>query len=292
MASAARPELTFVSVQTDVTPVTREKRLAGALDLLERAADAEGEALYVLPEYALSPLPDDAEAIAAQAETVPGPLTSRFSDVARKRGIWIAVGLLETSPDLRRPYNCIAIVGPRGELHRYHKTHLWDSGVEPWRECKAFTPGASLGLFGIEGWSMGVMVCADGMFPEVPRVLSLTGAEVILYPNSRPAVGPEAEAAAIVNVVAVVVSNPVGHNGFEETRGTSRIIDPLGGSLAAPERRAGWVAKTFRHEDLLALRRDGCSIRPGLRRPELYGTLVGGADDPSEAAAAAGEKAH
>jgi predicted amidohydrolase len=283
MADSPRQYLKLVSVQMDVTAVSREERLTGAMRLLERAAESEGEGLYVLPEYALSPLLNDAAAIVAQAEAVPGPMTERFSQLANKRGIWIAVGLLETSPDPQRPYNSIAIIGPQGQLHRYHKTHLWDSGVDPYRECKAFTPGKSLGLFEIEGWNVGVMVCADGMFPEVPRVLSLTGAEVILYPNSRPTVGPEAEGAAITNVVAIVVSNPVGHNGFEGVHGTSRIIDPFGRSVAAREEREGWVAQVFRHEDLLRWRFTGrvgnaCSINQSLRRPELYGPLMRGED--------------
>ena len=45
--------------------------------------------------------------------------------------------------------------------------------------------------------------------------------------------------------------------------------------LSAPADREGWVAQTFRHEDLRAWRAQGCSIRQSLRRPELYGPLTG-----------------
>jgi 5-aminopentanamidase len=277
IAGHSPESLKLVSVQTDVSAVTRGARMAGALALLDRAVATEGSGVYVLPEYALSPLPNDGDAIAAQAETVPGPMTERFSELSRRRGIWVAVGLLETAPDPRRPYNCIALLGPHGELHRYRKTHLWDAGIDPWRECRAFTPGQSLGRFELDGWNVGIMVCADGMFPEVPRVLSLTGAELILYPNSRPAVGPEAEATALTNVVAMVVSNPLGHNGFENVGGTSRIIDPFGRTVAVPGNREGWVAQVFRRADLRSWRAAACSIRPSLRRPDLYGPLLSGA---------------
>ena len=68
----------FISLQMDVGAGSAAERSAGALALLTRACDAEGAGIYVLPEYALSPLPNDAAAIAAQAESLPGPLSERF----------------------------------------------------------------------------------------------------------------------------------------------------------------------------------------------------------------------
>jgi len=270
-----KPELKLVAVQMDVSATTREERVEAALKLLERAAKKEGPGVYVLPEYAVTLMPKDAAAIVAQAEPVPGPITERFQKVAQKRGIWVAVGMLERSADANRPYNTIAIIGPRGELHRYRKTHLWDTGNEPWRETKLFTPGEELGLFEIEGWKVGVMTCADGFFPEVPRTLSLRGAEVILYPNARGPIGPEADAIALTDIVAVVVSNPVGHGGDGERGGTSRIvIPPWAKTVRTKSKGEGWVAHTFRHADIVNWRAEACSIRAEMRRPELYGPLT------------------
>jgi len=270
-----KSELKLIAVQMDVSAVTKEERVVAALKLLDRAAENEGPGVYVFPEYALTPMPKDAAAIVAQAEPVPGPITERFRHVAQKRGIWVAVGMLESSSDPTRPYNTIAIVGPRGELHRYRKTHLWDTGNEPWRETKLFTPGEELGLFEIEGWKVGVMVCADGFFPEVPRTLSLRGAEVILFPNARGPIGAEADAPALTDIVAVVVSNPVGHGGDGQRGGTSRIvIPPWAKVVPVKEKGEGWIAQTFRHTDITRWRAEACSIRPSMRRPELYGPLT------------------
>src|SRR6185295_18991982 len=106
---APRSELKLVSLQMDVSAVTRENRVLAALKLLEKAADREGHGIYVLPEYALAPMPKDSAAIIAQAEAIPAPITERFRQVAEKRNIWIAVGMLEASADAKHPYNSIAI---------------------------------------------------------------------------------------------------------------------------------------------------------------------------------------
>ena len=122
MPSTARPAartpqatLKLISVQMNVSATTKEERVTAALKLLEQAADAEGPGIYVLPEYAMCPLPNIA-AVAANQEPVPGPITKRFGEVAAKRGLWVAVGMSETSPDPKRPYNAIAIIGPQGQL--------------------------------------------------------------------------------------------------------------------------------------------------------------------------------
>jgi predicted amidohydrolase len=281
-------KLKLVSLQLNVSGTTKEERATAALNLLERGADAEGPGIYVFPEYALCPMPN-AAAVAANQEPVPGPMTERFSKVAQKRGIWIAIGMSETSPDPKRPYNAIVILGPHGQLYRYHKTHLYEPGVEgAIRETQIFLPGESLDVFNIEGWRVGVMVCFDGMFPEVPRVLSLKGAQIILYCNGRNLVGPEAEVASANNVAIVLVANYVGKSGMDTGQGTSRIITPQGGglwakSVAVEGEKEGWVAKEFEYAEVERWRNlqvlGRCPvIDPRSRRPELYGVLTEGVE--------------
>lgn len=277
---APKPTLKFVSLQMNVAAKTKEERIAGALRLLEKAADAEGPGVYVLPEYALSPLPDAAGPAAAQ-EPIPGPATQRFSEVAARRGLWVAVGMAETSPDPKRPYNAIAILGPQGQVYRYHKTHLYEPGVEGnFRETQVYSPGEALDVLDIEGWRMGVMVCFDGNFPEVPRVLALKGAQVILYPNGRNVVLQEAEVAARANNVIVLVANMVGECGLDTGLGTSRIISPVEGeSVALEGQQEGWVAKEFRYDDVSRRPRP---LGAPFRRVELYGVMTEGAARPPQ----------
>jgi predicted amidohydrolase len=277
----------FVSLQLNVNAKTRDARVVAALNLLERAAQAEGPGIYLFPEYSLAPL-SDAASVAANQEAVPGPMIERFRAVAKERNVWVAVGMCETSPDPKRPYNAIVILGPHGQTHRYHKTHLFEPGVgAAFRETQVFSPGESLDVFDVEGWRIGVMICFDGNFPEVPRVLALKGAQVILYANGRNLVGPEAEVASASNAVAVVVSNYVGNSGLEHAQGTTRILVPPFGQPAAAikSEQEGWIAREFTHDEVERWRNlqvvGRCPvIDPRSRRPELYGVITEGAATP------------
>ena len=49
-------------------------------------------------------------------EPVPGPSTEVFAQIAKKRNLWVGVGLAERSADPKKPYNTIAFVGPRPDI--------------------------------------------------------------------------------------------------------------------------------------------------------------------------------
>jgi len=250
-------------------------RSTQAINLLQRAYAENGQGIYVFPEYYLAHLYPDQRRTASLGEPIPGPSTEPFLDFAAKTNTYVIVGLLEQSSDRARPYNTAAVLGPGGVVGRYRKTHLWDLGPEkqPYRECKLFRPGQELCPFRIFGWSVGVMICADGLFPECPRTLVLKGARLIVYPNSRESVGPEVEAATIANAAPIAVSNPVGFNGVDQCRGTSRIVGPCGEVVARVEAgQEGWAAARFDAGRISELQARRCQLR--LRRPELYGTLV------------------
>lgn len=274
-------KMKFVTVQLNASGKTRDERLKAAIALLEKAADAEGPGIYLFPEYSLCPMATTAS-VAANQERVPGPMTERFAEIAKKRNLWVGIGMSETSDDPKKPFNAIVIIGPHGQLMRYHKTHLFEPGEDGWfRETQLYTPGKSLDVFDIEGWRIGVMVCFDGNFPEVPRVLALKGAQVILYANGRNLVGAEAEVACASNAAMVVVSNYVGQSGLENAQGTSRIVVPPWGTVVAAVKgeAEGWAAKEFTYDEVERWRNlqvvgRAPSIDPRSRRPELYKVIT------------------
>jgi len=110
------------------------------------------------------------------AESIPGPATDYFGELARKHGLYIVAGLFERAGHL--VYNSAVLLGPDGQLvGKYRKTCLprseVDSGVCPGHEYPVFKT-----RFGI----LGIMICYDGFFPEVARELANRGAEVIAWP--------------------------------------------------------------------------------------------------------------
>ena len=115
--------------------------------------------------------------------------------------------------------------------------------------------------------------CPHGVFPEVPRSLALSGADLILFTNSRPTARTEVEAAAVASHIPIAVSNPVGFTGVDHCLGSTRIVGPNGQELSAVrDGEVGWATAEFDLGAIALNRWDLCQIR--LRRPELCAPLV------------------
>ena len=114
----------------------------------------------------------------ANRHRVPGPLTDRIGAVARRARRWIQAGSIYEAAGAKT-YNTALLFAPDGTLvSTYRKLFPWmpfersDAGSAP-------PPVVELPRIGL----VGMMICYDGWFPEVPRSLALGGAEVILHPT-------------------------------------------------------------------------------------------------------------
>lgn len=158
----------------------------------------------------------------AAAESIPGPSTEYFGDLAKRHDLYIVAGLVERDGHLL--YNVAVLIGPDGQLvGKYRKVCLprgeHDQGIQPGNEFPVFQT-----RFG----KVGMMVCYDGFFPEPARELAKNGAEVIAFPvaGCNPML---ASARACENHVYLVSSTytPVGSNWM-----VSAIFNHDGGILA------------------------------------------------------------
>lgn len=78
-------------------------------------------------------------------------------------------------------YNSAAVITRTGVLLSYRKTHLWDT------EKTIFTPGATPpAVLDTPVGRLGVLICYDLEFPEMPRRLALAGADLITVPTNWP----------------------------------------------------------------------------------------------------------
>ena len=78
-------------------------------------------------------------------------------------------------------YNGLIVISRNGQLMgTYNKTHLW-AGERFW-----FRAGDRYPVFHMDFGTVGLMICYDGGFPEVSRILALSGAELILCPSAFP----------------------------------------------------------------------------------------------------------
>ena len=159
------------------------------------------------------------------AETIPGPSTEFYSGVASANSIVLVTSLFEKrAPGLY--HNTAVVFDKDGSIAgKYRKMHIPDDPA--YYEKFYFTPG-DLGFEPIQTsiGKLGVQVCWDQWSPEGARLMTLKGAEILIYPT---AIGwestdtPEEKARqleawvisqrghAVANGLPVIAVNRVGH---------------------------------------------------------------------------------
>jgi len=117
------------------------------------------------------------------AETIPGPSTELFGELAKKHNVVIVTSLFE-----RRAaglyHNTAVVIERDGTIAGlYRKMHIPDDPA--YYEKFYFTPG-DLGFHPIETsvGRLGVMVCWDQWYPEAARIMAISGAEMLIYPTA------------------------------------------------------------------------------------------------------------
>jgi formamidase len=140
-----------------------EGAVEGVRDLFPQAG------LVLAPELHLSavghPLQERDGWTEEAAFDLPGPLTERLGALARRTGLWLVPGTVyERGPDAEVIHNTALVVSPQGELvDAYRKCF-------PWQPYETTMPGRRLVTFDVPGAGrLGLAICHDGTFPEVPR---------------------------------------------------------------------------------------------------------------------------
>lgn len=129
--------------------------------------------LVVFPEYALHGLSmntDDALMV-----DLDGPQVQAFRQACIDNRIWGCFSIMERNPH-GNPYNTGLIIDEYGELKLYYrKFHPWVP-VEPWEPGNMGIPV----IDGPKGLKLALIICHDGMFPEMARECAYKGAELML----------------------------------------------------------------------------------------------------------------
>lgn len=230
--------------------------------------------LVVFPEYVLGHIP------------VPGDATQLIAAAAKRNHLYVIIGCWEVAPD--GTYANTALIFDReGSIFgRYHKTHAavdtfegtpaysdppanrtreWFLKNDPeWKMKK----GQLLPVFQLDFGTVGVMTCYDGWFPEPPRILSLEGAELIVWINGRRGNVEDYIVKTIMfqSHVSMVASN-------QAYGGGTMIADQGNQILAqAPDKSEAYISATL---DLAKVRKRRQRSRNfQQRRPDLYKPLL------------------
>jgi N-carbamoylputrescine amidase len=203
-----------------------EQNLEHAMEMVREAA-GKGANVVCLPELFMTQYFCQREdhAFFDLAEPIPGPTSTRLSQLARQQGVVLIASLFEKrAPGIY--HNTAAIFEKDGALAGiYRKMHIPDDPL--YYEKFYFTPG-DLGFKALDTnvGKVGTLVCWDQWYPEGARLTALQGANVLFYPTAigwHPAEKEEwgeaqydawrtiQRAHAIANGVYVAVVNRVGH---------------------------------------------------------------------------------
>ena len=178
------------------------------------------------------------------AETIPGPSTEYFGDLAKRLGIVLVLSLFERrAPGLY--HNTAVVIEKDGSIAgKYRKMHIPDDPC--FYEKFYFTPG-DLGFKPIQTsvGSLGVLVCWDQWYPEAARLMALNGAQLLIYPTAIGGVGTDSKEEqqtqrqawqlvqrghSVANGLPVITVNRVGHE--DDPSGNTSDLDFWGYSFA------------------------------------------------------------
>jgi formamidase len=129
--------------------------------------------LVVFPEYSLHGLSMDTNPeIMCRLD---GPEVDRFRGACIANEIWGCFSIMELNPH-GNPFNSGLIIDNKGEIQLYYrKMHPWVP-VEPWEPGDLGIPVCD----GPNGSKIALIICHDGMFPEMARESAYKGANIMI----------------------------------------------------------------------------------------------------------------
>jgi len=168
--------------------------------------------LFTVQLFTLMSTDLDAKTAAHQLAGFHEDYVALFTRLARRYGLYIIGGTIPTERD-GKLYNVAHLFSPSGNVYTQDKLH-----VTPYeRDFWDIQPGESLKIFETPLGRIAIQVCYDIEFPELARLLTLAGAEVIFVPFStdeRKAyhrVRFSAQARAVENYIYVALAGNAGN---------------------------------------------------------------------------------
>jgi predicted amidohydrolase len=224
----------------------KEHNLAYSVKLINEAAKRKAR-LICFPEFqmAYSPAEQKTESLHRIAEKISGNFVSTLSNSARQNKINVIATMYEiinANEKSQKVFDTGIIINELGKVQSiYRKVHLYDA--LGFKESKKLLAGSiiekpsktSVG-------NLGLQICYDMRFPEISRILTVNGANILVSPSAWVAGFMKkvhwevmVRARAIENGVYVLAPNQVGNIYC----GHSMAIDPFGATVLDMKNRQG-----------------------------------------------------
>ena len=239
-----------------------------------REAAEKGADIICLPElfstgYNLGLI---GEKIPYLAQRLDGPTITALRELSEEKSCCIIapIALEKEMPGV--VYNSAVVLEDGRVLGVYDKNHLWAM------ERFFFRPGETYPVFDTKYGRIAVMICYDMGFPEVARILTLKGAEIIFCPSAwkiqdRDMWNLNIPQRALENNLFVAGVNRFGQEGDDlYMDGSSKVANPRGRVLAQiEEEREDILYAELNMEEIITNRANSMYLH--CRRPDQYGLL-------------------
>lgn len=210
--------------------------VAGATDPQAQAArlravraGAPQAELIVCPELAVTPpLQANGDVSSVEQLALEGEELARVikthAALAEELGVWLLPGTAYERDADGRVFNVARVYSPSGACEASYRK------IAPWRPFETCASGDSFTVVDLPGKGrLGVLICYDMWFPELPRQLAWMGADAIVIMTLTPTSDREQELAlarahAIANQAFVINVNAASPGGI----GRSIVFDPEG----------------------------------------------------------------
>ena len=266
--------------------VDKNKNLSYSLKLIGRAAQKKAQ-LICFPEFqmAYSPAEQKPETLHEIAEKINGDFISALSNSAKKNKINVVATIYEiinTNKQDQKVFDTAVIINERGKMQSvYRKIHLYDA--LGFKESKKLLAGniiekptrTSVG-------NLGLQICYDMRFPEISRILTVNGANILVSPSAWVAGFMKQEhweimlkSRAIENGVYVIAPNQLGNIYC----GHSMVIEPFGATLIDMGNREGMEILDIDNSRIETVRRTLPLLRN--RRTDVYKNYIKAFDSES-----------
>ena len=216
----------------------KQENLKTSIKYIKEAADRQVDYIF-FPEFqmAFSSNKQTVDELYAIAETLPSSnFIKKLSHYSKKYNIGIIGTFFEKNDEkkVKKVFDTAFSTDKNGKVVSiYRKLHLYDAFG--FKESSKFNKGNEIpNPIITDIGKIGLMICYDIRFPELSRILSINGSDIIAIPSGWVHGIMKEEhwitmlkARAIENGVYVIAPNQVG-NIF---CGRSMIIDPLGSIL-------------------------------------------------------------
>lgn len=221
----------------------KQDNLKKSIEFIAEAASQSAD-LVCFPEFQMAFSPDSQSAaqLAGNAETVRGNFVSKLAAAAKKNRIGVIAAIYERSGKPSRVYDTAVLISSAGRVSSvYRKLHLYNA--LGFKESAKLMPGKNIVSPEKTGaGNVGLLICYDLRFPELSRILTVRGADVLVAPSAWVAGEMKEEhwqtmvkARAIENGLYVVAPDQLGNIYC----GRSMAVDPFGVVLVDMGQREG-----------------------------------------------------